>query len=87
MPTQNTLSAPKTHTYTRLTKQQVLNANRKYNRSLTEVRPDAYIFDDGLHFEVRPTLPATLPVPAAVPLLHIKKKSFEHLNEVHQTTA
>lgn len=28
--------------------------NRKrFNRSLTEVRPDAYIFDDGLHFEVR----------------------------------
>lgn len=23
-------------------------------RSLTEVRPDAYIFDDGLHIEVRP---------------------------------
>lgn len=30
------------------------NPNRKrFNRSLTEVRPDAYIFDDGLHFEVR----------------------------------
>lgn len=27
---------------------------RKPVRSLTEVRPDAYIFDDGLHFEVRP---------------------------------
>lgn len=26
---------------------------RKFNRSLTEVRPDAYIFDDGSHFEVR----------------------------------
>lgn len=26
----------------------------KFNRSLTEVRPDAYIFDDGNHFEVRP---------------------------------
>ncbi|XP_071054078.1 transient receptor potential cation channel trpm isoform X4 [Onthophagus taurus] len=26
---------------------------RKPTRSLTEVRPDAYIFDDGLHFEVR----------------------------------
>jgi transient receptor potential cation channel subfamily M protein 3 len=26
---------------------------RKFLRSLTEVRPDAYIFDDGLHFEVR----------------------------------
>lgn len=26
----------------------------KFNRSLTEVRPDAYIFDDGHHFEVRP---------------------------------
>ncbi|XP_055688813.1 transient receptor potential cation channel trpm isoform X2 [Lutzomyia longipalpis] len=31
-----------------------LNPRRKFNRSLTEVRPDAYIFDDGLHFEVRP---------------------------------
>lgn len=29
---------------------------RRFNRSLTEVRPDAYIFDDGLHFEVRPVL-------------------------------
>ncbi|XP_037922702.1 transient receptor potential cation channel trpm isoform X4 [Hermetia illucens] len=30
-------------------------ANRsKFNRSLTEVRPDAYIFDDGTHFEVVP---------------------------------
>ncbi|XP_055688814.1 transient receptor potential cation channel trpm isoform X3 [Lutzomyia longipalpis] len=28
-----------------------LNPRRKFNRSLTEVRPDAYIFDDGLHFE------------------------------------
>uniref|UniRef100_A0A1Y1MC38 Transient receptor potential cation channel trpm n=2 Tax=Photinus pyralis TaxID=7054 RepID=A0A1Y1MC38_PHOPY len=27
---------------------------KKPIRSLTEVRPDAYIFDDGLHFEVRP---------------------------------
>lgn len=27
---------------------------RRPTRSLTEVRPDAYIFDDGLHFEVRP---------------------------------
>ncbi|XP_049543421.1 transient receptor potential cation channel trpm isoform X3 [Anopheles darlingi] len=27
---------------------------KKFNRSLTEVRPDAYIFDDGMHFEVRP---------------------------------
>lgn len=26
---------------------------RRFNRSLTEVRPDAYIFDDGAHFEVR----------------------------------
>lgn len=26
---------------------------RRPTRSLTEVRPDAYIFDDGLHFEVR----------------------------------
>lgn len=33
------------------------NQNRKrFNRSLTEVRPDAYIFDDGLHFEVRTVL-------------------------------
>uniref|UniRef100_A0A1L8DKF9 Putative transient receptor potential cation channel trpm n=1 Tax=Nyssomyia neivai TaxID=330878 RepID=A0A1L8DKF9_9DIPT len=31
-----------------------VNPRRKFNRSLTEVRPDAYIFDDGLHFEVRP---------------------------------
>lgn len=31
--------------------------NRKrFNRSLTEVRPDAYIFDDGAHFEVRTVL-------------------------------
>lgn len=31
-----------------------VNQNKKrFNRSLTEVRPDAYIFDDGLHFEVR----------------------------------
>lgn len=30
-----------------------VNPRRKFNRSLTEVRPDAYIFDDGLHFEVR----------------------------------
>lgn len=29
---------------------------RKFNRSLTEVRPDAYIFDDGAHFEVRTVL-------------------------------
>ncbi|KAI8119139.1 Transient receptor potential cation channel trpm [Lucilia cuprina] len=27
---------------------------RRFNRSLTEVRPDAYIFDDGAHFEVVP---------------------------------
>lgn len=26
---------------------------RRPTRSLTEIRPDAYIFDDGLHFEVR----------------------------------
>ncbi|KAL5289513.1 TRPM7 family protein [Megaselia abdita] len=32
---------------------QVIN-KRKFNRSLTEVRPDAYIFDDGTHFEVVP---------------------------------
>lgn len=30
--------------------------NRKFNRSLTEVRPDAYIFDEGAHFEVRSVL-------------------------------
>lgn len=29
---------------------------RKFNRSLTEVRTDAYIFDEGAHFEVRNTL-------------------------------
>lgn len=29
---------------------------RKLNRSLTEVRPDAYIFDEGAHFEVRTVL-------------------------------
>lgn len=29
---------------------------RKFNRSLTEVRPDAYIFDDGAHLEVRTVL-------------------------------
>jgi transient receptor potential cation channel subfamily M member 3 len=29
---------------------------RKLNRSMTEVRPDAYIFDEGLHFEVRSVL-------------------------------
>ncbi|XP_058976329.1 transient receptor potential cation channel trpm-like isoform X3 [Musca domestica] len=32
---------------------QVTNRKR-FNRSLTEVRPDAYIFDDGTHFEVVP---------------------------------
>lgn len=31
----------------------VQHARRKPTRSLTEVRPDAYIFDDGAHFEVR----------------------------------
>lgn len=31
-----------------------MTAKPKFNRSLTEVRPDAYIFDDGHHFEVRP---------------------------------
>lgn len=31
-----------------------VNPRRKFNRSLTEVRPDAYIFEDGLHFEVLP---------------------------------
>ncbi|XP_055631073.1 transient receptor potential cation channel trpm isoform X5 [Toxorhynchites rutilus septentrionalis] len=30
-----------------------INPRKKINRSLTEVRPDAYIFDDGMHFEVR----------------------------------
>lgn len=30
-----------------------LQPRRRINRSLTEVRPDAYIFDDGMHFEVR----------------------------------
>ncbi|XP_035907098.1 transient receptor potential cation channel trpm isoform X7 [Anopheles stephensi] len=29
---------------------------KKFNRSLTEVRPDAYIFDDGKHLEVRTVL-------------------------------
>lgn len=29
---------------------------RKFNRSLTEVRPDAYIFDEGAHFEARNVL-------------------------------
>uniref|UniRef100_A0AAG5D5K6 Transient receptor potential cation channel trpm n=1 Tax=Anopheles atroparvus TaxID=41427 RepID=A0AAG5D5K6_ANOAO len=29
---------------------------RKFNRSLTEVRPDAYIFDEGRHLEVRTVL-------------------------------
>lgn len=29
---------------------------RRFNRSLTEVRPDAYIFDEGAHFEVRTVL-------------------------------
>ncbi|XP_059225544.1 transient receptor potential cation channel trpm isoform X4 [Stomoxys calcitrans] len=31
-----------------------VNNRRRFNRSLTEVRPDAYIFDDGTHFEVVP---------------------------------
>ncbi|KAJ6640898.1 Transient receptor potential cation channel trpm [Pseudolycoriella hygida] len=31
-----------------------LSGRSKFNRSLTEVRPDAYIFDEGNHFEVRP---------------------------------
>lgn len=35
---------------------QAPNPRRKMNRSLTEVRPDAYIFDDGMHFEVRTVL-------------------------------
>lgn len=29
---------------------------KKFNRSLTEVRPDAYIFDEGAHFETRHVL-------------------------------
>lgn len=33
---------------------QTNRARRPIVRSLTEVRPDAYIFDDGLHIEVRP---------------------------------
>lgn len=50
------------------------NQNRKrFNRSLTEVRPDAYIFDDGLHFEVR-----TVQEEDEVP------RSHETLNEQHQ---
>lgn len=50
------------------------NQNRKrFNRSLTEVRPDAYIFDDGLHFEVR-----TVEEEDEVP------RSQETLNEQHQ---
>ncbi|XP_054741351.1 transient receptor potential cation channel trpm isoform X4 [Anastrepha obliqua] len=31
-----------------------VNNRRRFNRSLTEVRPDAYIFDEGTHFEVVP---------------------------------
>ncbi|XP_067631887.1 transient receptor potential cation channel trpm isoform X2 [Eurosta solidaginis] len=31
-----------------------VTTRRRFNRSLTEVRPDAYIFDDGTHFEVVP---------------------------------
>ena len=31
-----------------------MNNRRRFNRSLTEVRADAYIFDDGTHFEVVP---------------------------------
>uniref|UniRef100_A0A1A9WWH9 TRPM tetramerisation domain-containing protein n=1 Tax=Glossina brevipalpis TaxID=37001 RepID=A0A1A9WWH9_9MUSC len=31
-----------------------INNRRRFNRSLTEVRPDAYIFDEGTHFEVVP---------------------------------
>lgn len=29
---------------------------RKFNRSLTEVRPDTYLFDDGTHFDVQAVL-------------------------------
>lgn len=50
-----------------------MNTRKKFNRSLTEVRPDAYIFDDGLHFEVRP-------VDADNQLI---RKSIENLNEVY----
>lgn len=49
---------------------------RRFNRSLTEVRPDAYIFDDGLHFEVRP-------LPEEDEML----KSHETLNEPKQMRA
>jgi len=31
-----------------------VNKRRRFNRSLTEVRPDAYILDEGTHFEVVP---------------------------------
>lgn len=31
-----------------------VNNRRRFNRSLTEVRPDAYILDEGTHFEVVP---------------------------------
>ncbi|XP_039228347.1 transient receptor potential cation channel trpm isoform X8 [Drosophila yakuba] len=31
-----------------------VTTRRRFNRSLTEVRPDAYIFDEGTHFEVVP---------------------------------
>jgi transient receptor potential cation channel subfamily M protein 3 len=34
----------------------VTTRTRRFNRSLTEVRPDAYIFDDGQHLEVRTVL-------------------------------
>lgn len=47
-----------------------MNPRRRFNRSLTEVRPDAYIFDDG-HLEV-------LTVPEESELL----KSQEALNEI-----
>lgn len=54
------------------------NQNRKrFNRSLTEVRPDAYIFDDGLHFEVRTVHEEEDEVP----------RSHETLNEQHQQQA
>ncbi|XP_050323313.1 transient receptor potential cation channel trpm isoform X8 [Bactrocera neohumeralis] len=48
-----------------------VNNRRRFNRSLTEVRPDAYIFDEGTHFEV-------VPVPEEPDELD---KSREALNE------
>lgn len=54
-----------------------VNQNKKrFNRSLTEVRPDAYIFDDGLHFEVRTVQEEDEMI-----------RSHETLNEQRQQTA